>query len=82
MYWIIRGIASRGNIKPDSMMLGSITKNDIWKACIWVLAMFEIKMPKPSEAVMKNRVNKYSSSRLPRIGTSKTSVPTSRDMVI
>jgi hypothetical protein len=32
-------------------MLGSSTKKDIWKACIWFLATLEMRMPRPSEAV-------------------------------
>jgi hypothetical protein len=44
------GIPSRGNMKPDSRIVGRKAKNDACIACRWVRDTVEMRIPCPSVA--------------------------------
>ena len=60
-----RGIASKGNMKPDSRMFGRRKKNDICIACCWVRASVEKNRPSARLAAMNTNASAYSSGSEP-----------------
>ena len=54
----IRGMASRGNMNPESRMLGSRAKKESCMACIWVRETLEMSTPMARLARMKRNVSR------------------------
>ena len=50
-------------------------KEEIYMACICVLAMLEMRMPNPSEPIMKIRLNNINNPMLPAMGTLNQNTP-------
>jgi hypothetical protein len=63
-----RGMASNGNMNPDSRMLGSRKKNDICIACCWVRASVEKNSPSARLAAMNRNGERVQQASAPRIG--------------
>ena len=75
------GIPIRGNMNPESRMLGRKPKIERIIACIWVFDTVDIRIPHIRVEKMKSSVRRYRSARLPRIGMRKTARPTRSPMV-
>jgi hypothetical protein len=75
------GIPIRGNMNPESRMLGRNPKTERIIACICVFETVEIRIPHTSVEQMKRSVRRYRSPRLPRTGTPKTTRPIARPIV-
>ncbi len=56
---IISGIAATGKKNPDSIIDGRNTKDDIYIACCCILAMVDIKRPKPSVDARKRNARTF-----------------------
>ena len=67
-----------GKKKPERKILGSIVNMVSNIASCWVLAIVEIKMPKPKVVRIKRAERASKRDRLPLIGTPKSSTPATR----